>query len=74
MAFAPKQRNLINAAAATAATAVLVWFGTGLDPLWPLLWFAPLLVLLYAGRARWWRADSTFKCNTLHDVGVALEG
>ena len=56
MAFAPKLRHIIEATAAIAATAVLVWFGTGLAPAWPLLWFAPLPVLLYAGRARWWSA------------------
>ena len=54
MAFASELRHVIGAAAAIAATAVLVWFGTGLDPAWPLLWFAPLPVLLYAGRAGWW--------------------
>lgn len=53
MAFASELRHVIGAAAAIAATAVLVWFGTGLDPAWPLLWFAPLPVLLYAGRAGW---------------------
>jgi apolipoprotein N-acyltransferase len=30
------------------ATAVLIWFGTGLDPSWPLMWLAPVPVLLYA--------------------------
>jgi len=34
--------------AAMALSAVLVWFGTGLEPLWPLLWFAPLPILLVA--------------------------
>jgi apolipoprotein N-acyltransferase len=38
---------------AVASTAVLVWFGTGLHPFWPLLWFAPLPVLLFANRASW---------------------
>jgi apolipoprotein N-acyltransferase len=36
---------------AGAATAVMVWFGTGLRPWWPLLWFAPLPVLLMALRS-----------------------
>jgi len=63
MAFASEVRRVIEAAAVIAATAVLVWFGTGLEPFWPLLWFAPLPVLLYAGRARW--------CST---AGVALFG
>lgn len=38
------------------STALLVWFGNGLDPWWPLLWFAPLPVLLFALRRPWWAA------------------
>jgi apolipoprotein N-acyltransferase len=38
-------------ALAVACTAILVWFGTGLHPWWPLMWFAPLPVLLVATRA-----------------------
>lgn len=38
---------------AGAAAALMIWFGTGLDPWWPLLWFAPLPVLLVAARASW---------------------
>jgi apolipoprotein N-acyltransferase len=41
---------------AAMTTAVLVWFGTGLDPYWPFMWFAPLPVLLFAHRASWWGA------------------
>ena len=26
------------------ATATLFWFGNGLNPIWPLVWFAPLPV------------------------------
>jgi apolipoprotein N-acyltransferase len=33
-----------------------VYFGTGLFPCWPLLWFAPLPVLLFAQRSSWWAA------------------
>ncbi|HEV2321688.1 MAG TPA: hypothetical protein VGT42_04935, partial [Gammaproteobacteria bacterium] len=39
---------------AALVAAVLVWFGTGMEPFWPLLWFAPLPVLLFAGRGSWW--------------------
>ena len=39
---------------ACLATAVLVWFGNGLNLSWPLLWFAPLPVLLFAARGFWW--------------------
>jgi len=42
--------------AAVLATAVLIWFGTGLEPYWPLMWFAPLPVLLFALDATWWGA------------------
>lgn len=56
MAFAIDLRRIGVALAAVSATAVLVWFGTGLFPMWPLLWFAPLPVLLFAGRGSWWSA------------------
>jgi apolipoprotein N-acyltransferase len=37
---------------AMVGTAALLWGGTGLDPWWPLLWFAPVPVLLFAQQAR----------------------
>jgi apolipoprotein N-acyltransferase len=51
-------RDLRRAGAvlAVALTAALAWLGTGLHPLWPLTWFAPLPVLLYAAGAVWSRA------------------
>jgi apolipoprotein N-acyltransferase len=52
----PDPRGLACGLAAVLATALLVWFGTGLSPLWPLTWFAPLPVLLFALRAHWWAA------------------
>ncbi len=51
MEFARKGRGGMLGAAAVVATAGLYWFGNGLDPLWPLMWLAPLPVLLYALRA-----------------------
>lgn len=33
------------------ATALCLWWGTGLDPLWPLTWLAPLPILVVAPRA-----------------------
>jgi apolipoprotein N-acyltransferase len=33
---------------------LLIYFGTGLTPYWPLMWFAPLPVLLFAADASWW--------------------
>jgi apolipoprotein N-acyltransferase len=41
---------------AVVATAALIWFGTGLEPHWPLMWFAPLPVLLFALRSPPWAA------------------
>jgi apolipoprotein N-acyltransferase len=41
---------------AVVSTAVLVWFGEGLNPWWPLLWLAPLPVLLFASQSSWWDA------------------
>jgi len=35
---------------------LLFWFGNGLYPWWPLMWFAPLPVLLFASRSSWWGA------------------
>ncbi|HEV2289654.1 MAG TPA: nitrilase-related carbon-nitrogen hydrolase [Candidatus Acidoferrales bacterium] len=29
----------------------MVWFGNGLNPWWPLMWFAPLPVLIFASRS-----------------------
>lgn len=38
-------------------TAVLAWFGAGLFPLWPVMWFAPLPALVFALCSRtWWGA------------------
>ena len=42
--------------AALLSTAALIWFGTGLAPLWPLTWFAPVPVLLFAIDAPMWSA------------------
>jgi len=53
MAFATNYRRTGVALLATAVTAALVWFGNGLNPYWPLLWFAPIPVLLFASRTPW---------------------
>jgi apolipoprotein N-acyltransferase len=53
MAFAAKYRHLGMALLAIASAAMLVWFGNGLNPLWPLLWFAPLPVLLFGLNSGW---------------------
>ena len=42
---------------AVALTSLLLWFGNGLNPWWPLMWFAPLPVLLFAAGSRSWLAS-----------------
>lgn len=44
------------AVAAFASTALLVFFGNGLTPHWPLVWLAPVPVLLFALRRPAWQA------------------
>ncbi|MGD0669171.1 MAG: nitrilase-related carbon-nitrogen hydrolase [Bryobacteraceae bacterium] len=56
MAFATDYRRGGAALLAVVSTAVLVWFGTGLNPAWPLIWFAPLPLLLFAARSSGWGA------------------
>jgi apolipoprotein N-acyltransferase len=34
----------------------MIWFGNGLDPLWPLMWIALAPVLVFALRSSWWAA------------------
>src|SRR5277367_6542102 len=48
MAFANNSRRLVAAVLAVLSTSVLIWFGNGLNPWWPLFWFAPLPVLVFA--------------------------
>jgi apolipoprotein N-acyltransferase len=68
MAFAIDSRRLGVALLTVAATAVLIWFGTGMFPLWPLMWFAPVPVLLFAGRNSWWATALVAGCAWL--IGV----
>ena len=56
MASERNAAQAVRALSALLATALLVWFGTGLDPCWPLMWFAPVPVLLFALRAPAWAA------------------
>jgi apolipoprotein N-acyltransferase len=57
MEFDGKVRTGLVALAAFLATAGLVFFGNGLMPRWPLMWFAPLPVLLFALRRPAWQAS-----------------
>jgi apolipoprotein N-acyltransferase len=59
MESANRVKNIAMAILVAAATAVLLWFGNGLDPWWPLMWFAPLPVLWFALRRSWWVAAVT---------------
>ena len=56
MAFVPELKRIGFVILAVAASAVLVWFGTGLFPMWPLLWLAPLPILLVSARSSGWVA------------------
>jgi apolipoprotein N-acyltransferase len=57
-------RRIPAALLAIAITALLVWFGNGLNPRWLLMWFAPLPALLFAARSP----------NALAAAGVAFAG
>lgn len=48
MVFKAKSTQWGIGAVTVLSTAVLIWYGTGLHPYWPLLWFAPLPVLLFS--------------------------
>jgi apolipoprotein N-acyltransferase len=56
MAYAPNVQRGLEAVLATAVTAVLFYFGNGLEPLWPLMWIAFVPVLVVALRSTWWVA------------------
>jgi apolipoprotein N-acyltransferase len=56
MAFALNYRGVVGTVLAIVATAAMFYFGNGLMPWWPLVWFAPLPVLLLALRSEWWAA------------------
>jgi apolipoprotein N-acyltransferase len=51
MGYARSYKIGATAVVVAAATAVLLWFGNGLDPWWPLMWFAPLPVLWFGLRS-----------------------
>ncbi len=55
MASIARSRRLAIAVAVIAASAALVFFGNGLTPRWPLMWLAPLPVLLFALESPAWQ-------------------
>lgn len=56
MEFASKSRQVVEGILAIACSAMLIWFGNGLNPIWLLMWFAVLPVLWFALRSSWWSA------------------
>src|SRR5215470_16781244 len=59
MAFTLSYRPVMEAIITITATAAMSYFGNGLEPRWLLMWFAPLPVLLFALRSKWWSAAVT---------------
>jgi apolipoprotein N-acyltransferase len=59
MAFALNYRRLAETVLAIVVSAAMFYIGNGLEPLWPLMWFAPLPVLLLALRTQWSEAAVT---------------
>jgi apolipoprotein N-acyltransferase len=53
LAFAFDRKRILFAIVTIAATAALVFLGNSLRPWWPLMWFAPLPLLLFAMRNSW---------------------
>jgi apolipoprotein N-acyltransferase len=47
-----KSFKLLLVIVAGTTTAALLYFGTGLHPIWPLLWFAPIPVIAIAPQLR----------------------
>jgi apolipoprotein N-acyltransferase len=58
MEYAGEYRQVVTGALVVACTTALLWFGNGLDPLWPLMWFAMLPILWFALRSPWWSATA----------------
>jgi apolipoprotein N-acyltransferase len=56
MEFVSKRGWFFATIFAVGLSSVLVWFGNSLDPWWPLLWLAPVPVLIVALRGSAWLA------------------
>lgn len=65
MASTPDLRTLARGAAAVAAAALLLNFGNGLNPIWPLVWLAWIPVLWFSLSAPWWAAACAGFATTL---------
>ena len=73
MEFASSRRDWKIAPVVFLLTASMVWFGNGLHPLWPVLWFAPLPVLLFALRSSWRSAAAVAAISWLAGCGSLRE-
>ena len=62
MASAYKGRELLLCAAVAFATAVLLWFGNGLNPIWSLMWVAPLPSMWFSLQTSSWRRAAGAAC------------
>lgn len=56
MESANKLLRIASPLLAVTATAAMLYFGDGLIPRWPLMWFVPVPVLLFALRRPAWQA------------------
>ncbi|MBS1800084.1 MAG: hypothetical protein JSS95_09690 [Acidobacteria bacterium] len=54
MASAVRSRLLVEGALAIAASSAMLYFGNGLEPVWPLMWVAFVPLLWFALRSPWW--------------------
>src|SRR5882724_506878 len=68
-----RTRDTLSTLGVFCATAVLVWFGNGLNPWWPLMWFAPFPLLWFSLRSRWWSAALMAACAWLAGSVSLLE-
>jgi apolipoprotein N-acyltransferase len=59
MAFEVNYRRVAESVFVIVLSAVAIWFGNGLDPLWPLMWLAVVPVLVFALYSPWWVAALT---------------
>lgn len=67
MGSAAKRRAPLEGIAAVAATSAMLYWGNGMEPIWPLVWCAWIPLLWFALRAPWWAAASA-------SVGAMLLG
>ncbi|HWA94772.1 MAG TPA: hypothetical protein VG844_09235 [Terracidiphilus sp.] len=64
-------RTFVEGTLATAATAALLYFGNGMQPVWPLMWFAFIPVLWFALRSPWgWAACASFAAFLLGNLNL----